>query len=138
MNESKPLVTIVTITYNLIKSGREKTFLQTVESIKKQTYDNIEYIIIDGASTDGTIDLVKSLGLTYYSEKDNGIYDALNKGIARATGKYICFMHSDDFFNNVDAVKLSVEALEKENADFSFAKANFIEDDDEGKFLFVR
>ena len=130
-----PLVTIITITYNLISANRRDTFLQTVESVKSQSYPNIEHIIIDGASGDGTLDLIKSSGLTYYSEKDSGIYDALNKGIARANGKYICFLHSDDYFNNKDAVRLSVESLEKTGADFSYATANVLDADDKVKAI---
>ena len=97
-----------------------------INSVKNQTYDNIEHIIIDGGSNDGSIELYKELGLKYISEKDNGIYDAFNKGVNLAKGKYINFMNSDDFFCNSKAVELSVKALEKTNADFSCAKASII------------
>ncbi len=129
----KPLVTIITATYNIIKNNRKEYFLKTIESVKKQTYQNIEHIIIDGGSDDGTIELIKNTGLKYISEPDNGIYDAFNKGIKISKGKYINFLNSDDFFNNIDAVKISVEKLEKTNSDFSFAKADFV--DKTGKFL---
>jgi len=122
---NKPLVTIVTVTYNLLEAGRKEYFRQCLESVHNQTYENIEHIVIDGASTDGTVDLIKNYAdkgwITYISEKDNGIYDAMNKGIKNANGKYIAFLNSDDFFDNNNSVNLSVNLLEKEGADFSFA-----------------
>jgi len=81
MND-KPTVTVVTITYNLINAGRKEFFRQCVESVHNQTYENIEHIVIDGASTDGTLDLIKEYAdkgwFTYYSEKDTGVYEAMN------------------------------------------------------------
>lgn len=130
MLQNQPIVTIITATYNLISQGRTETFLQCVNSVKSQSYANIEHIIIDGGSTDGTIDLIKSTGLRYISEQDKGIYDAFNKGIKIATGKYVNFLNSDDFFNNNDAIKKSVELLEKTNADFSYATATLLKDND--------
>lgn len=129
MND-KPKVTIVTITYNLINAGRKEFFRQCVESVHNQTYENIEHIIIDGASTDGTLDLIKEYSnkgwLTYCSEKDTGVYNAMNKGIDKSNGDYINFLNSDDYFNNPDGIKLSVQYLLETNADFSFAKCTFI------------
>ena len=129
VNEN-PLVTIITATYNLIKNNRKEHFIKMVESVKNQDYPNIEHVIIDGGSDDGSIELFETLGLKYYSEPDNGIYDAFNKGIQKANGKYINFMNSDDYFNNLSAVTLSVKELEKHRADFSFAKAIFVDDND--------
>ena len=108
----KPLVTVVTITFNLIKAGREKTFRQSLESIHNQTYKNIEHIIIDGASQDGTIELLEEYAqkgwIKYYSESDTGIYNAFNKGIDRANGEYIVFVNSDDFYGCKFVIELSV------------------------------
>ena len=129
-----PKVSIITITYNLINAGRKAYFLQMVDSVKSQTYSNIEHIVIDGASDDGTVELIKSTGLKYISEPDSGIYDAMNKGIMLASGKYICFMNSDDYFNTENAVKYSVETLEKARVDFSYATATVI--NKEEKFLY--
>ena len=117
----KPLITIVTTTFNLIKSGRKETFLQMVESVRKQDYPNIEHIVIDGASTDGTVDLLKQTGVTFISEPDKGIHDACNKGIARAKGKYIAFLCSDDYYESPQVISKSVEALEESGADFTYA-----------------
>lgn len=141
MQKEEPLVTIVTITFNLLKAGREKYFRQNLESVHNQTYENIEHIIVDGASTDGTVDLIKEYAdkgwIKYISEPDKGMYEAMNKGVKLAKGKYIAFLNSDDFYHNPDAVKLSVEALEREQADFSYANF-FVMEKDESKKQIVK
>lgn len=111
---NKPLITIITVCYNAI-SSIEKTII----SVINQTYPNIEYIIIDGGSTDGCIDVIKKYEdkITYWiSEPDKGIYDAMNKGIKLAKGEWINFMNcGDTFYNNT-----TIEEL--------FQKANFDSD----------
>ena len=90
-------ISIITVVYN----GSE--FLEsTIKSVINQTYDNIEYIIIDGASTDGTVDIIKKYQdkIDYWvSEPDKGIYDAMNKGIERATGGGLLFLNAGDYFS---------------------------------------
>lgn len=92
-------ISIITATYN---SGA--TLRDTMESVLRQTYTQIEHIIVDGASTDNTMDIVRELEplyqgrLRYVSEPDRGIYDAMNKGIAMASGDIIGILNSDDFF----------------------------------------
>lgn len=103
MIKQLPKITIVTISYNIV-SHIEKTIL----SVINQTYSNIEYIVIDGGSTDGTVDIIKKYSnkISYWvSERDKGIYDAMNKGIVAATGDWINFMNAGDVFyhNNVIA-----------------------------------
>lgn len=124
---NKPLVTIITATYNLIENGRKEYFLQNLESVQSQTYKNIEHIIIDGASTDGTLELLKEYEqkglIKYYSEPDKGIYDAINKGILKANGKYVVCLNSDDFYCNNKAVELEVMKLEENDADACYANA---------------
>lgn len=121
----QPLVTIITITYNLIKADREKTFRQCIESVHNQTYKNIEHIIIDGASSDGTLDLIKEYEdkgwIKSYSEPDKGIFDAMNKGIKKAKGEYINFLNTDDFFHDKNGVEMSVKKLIDDDADYSFS-----------------
>lgn len=118
----KPLVTVITITFNCIKYGRKETLIQSIESVQNQDYENFEHIIIDGASSDGTLELLQSYPhLKVFSEPDRGVYDAFNKGVKRANGKYIVFVNSDDYFSTNKAISLSVDALEKENADYSYA-----------------
>lgn len=95
---NKPLITVVTVCYQTVNEI-EKTIL----SVLRQTYSDIEYIIIDGGSSDGTVDTIRKYAnrLAYWvSEPDGGIYDAMNKGIAKASGEWINFMNAgDEFFN---------------------------------------
>lgn len=94
----KKLITIVTVSYNAVT-----TIEETILSVLNQTYSNVEYIIIDGGSTDGTVDIIKKYEsrLSYWkSEPDKGIYDAMNKAIDVATGYWINFMNSGDLFSS--------------------------------------
>jgi glycosyltransferase involved in cell wall biosynthesis len=96
--EHLPLVSIITVVYN-----GEKYIENTIESILNQTYKNIEYIIIDGGSVDSTVSIIKKYQnrLAYWvSERDNGISDAFNKGIMRASGEIIGIINSDDWYEN--------------------------------------
>jgi len=99
MADTKPLISIITVVFN-----GEKYLEETVVSVLNQTYDNVEYIVIDGGSTDGTVDIIKKYEdkIDYWvSERDGGIYDAMNKGIDIATGKWINFMNvGDSFFDD--------------------------------------
>ena len=100
-------VTVVTVVYNDVKNIKN-----TIDSVVNQNYTNIEYIIIDGGSTDGTIDIIKSYikGITrWINEKDEGIYDAMNKGLRMATGEWIIFLNSGDTLNNVHIISLFVD-----------------------------
>ncbi|MEO6118912.1 MAG: glycosyltransferase family 2 protein, partial [Methylotenera sp.] len=92
----KPLISIITVVFN----GAE-TIRDTIESVLKQSYGNIEYIIVDGGSSDATVDILKQYDhvVDYWiSEKDKGIYDAMNKGIALARGDVIGTLNADDFY----------------------------------------
>lgn len=97
--KSKPLISIITVVYN-----GEKYLEETIQSVINQTYDNVEYIIIDGGSTDGTLDIIKKYEDKidcFVSERDEGIYDAMNKGIALSNGQWINFMNvGDTFYDN--------------------------------------
>ncbi len=96
-------VTIITVCYNAIE-GIEKT----IQSVIGQSYLCIEYIVVDGASTDGTVDVVRKYAdnIDYFvSEPDGGIYDAMNKGIKAATGEWIIFLNAGDTFASEDAIK---------------------------------
>jgi glycosyltransferase involved in cell wall biosynthesis len=93
---SLPLITIITA----VRNG-DKTLECTIKSVLDQSYDRIEYIIIDGGSTDGTLDIIRKYDNRinfWISEPDNGIYDAMNKGIALATGDLIALLNSDDYY----------------------------------------
>jgi glycosyltransferase involved in cell wall biosynthesis len=98
----QPKLSVITIVYN-----NARDIERTMLSVLNQTYPNIEYIIIDGASTDGTLDLIKKHQnriAKLISEKDEGIYDAMNKGLAVATGDYVLFMNSGDELYDNDTV----------------------------------
>lgn len=104
---SKPLISIVTVVYN-----GEQHLKQTINSVLNQTYKNLEYIIIDGGSTDGTINIIKQYEkhIDYWvSEPDNGIYEAMNKGIKMANGELISMINSDDWYE-LNAVSTMVDA----------------------------
>lgn len=117
---TNPLVSIITVCYN------SETYIKDViESVLNQIYDNIEYIIIDGKSTDKTIDIIKNYEpkfngkMKWVSEKDNGIYDAMNKGIKIAKGEIIGIINSDDWYEAY-AVKQVVHAFRQTNADIIY------------------
>lgn len=118
-------VSIITITYN---SGA--TLEDTLKSVLNQTYKNIEYIIVDGKSTDGTltiIDAYKSNIAKVVSEKDKGLYDALNKGISLATGDVIGILHSDDFYTSNTVIEKVVQTLSENNSDAVYADLYYVD-----------
>jgi glycosyltransferase involved in cell wall biosynthesis len=120
----QPKLSVITIVYNGIRNI-ERTML----SVLNQTYSNIEYLVIDGLSTDGTLDVVKKYQdrIQLTSEKDEGIYDAMNKGLAIATGDYVLFMNSGDEIYAVDTVaKLFATATD---ADIYYGETEMITDD---------
>jgi glycosyltransferase involved in cell wall biosynthesis len=91
-----PLISIITVSYNN-QDGLE----QTIQSIINQTYKNIEYIIIDGGSTDGTVEIIKKYedNIEFWtSESDNGIFDAMNKGLSHAHGEWVHYLNSSDVY----------------------------------------
>ena len=124
------IVTVITTTYNLIKNGRVNFFKQCVQSVHLQDYPHIEHLVIDGASSDGSLEIIREYEqkgwLTCISKPDKGIYDAMNKGIRLAKGKYIAFLNSDDFWHSTSGVSESVRALEATQASFSYADRNII------------
>lgn len=109
MNDSKLLVSIITVTRN------SRDFLEeTVKSVSEQTYPRIEYIVIDGASTDGTVDIINAYkgNITkFISEPDKGIADAFNKGLRLSTGDYVLFLNSDDRLASSRVVTEMVQAI---------------------------
>jgi len=112
--ENKPLLTVVTV----VRNG-ENTLEQTILSVLNQTYDNIEYIIVDGVSTDGTLDIVKKYEdkIDYWvSEPDSGLYDAMNKGAVLASGDYVAMLNSDDWYEP-NACEIIAEKIKEEEAD---------------------
>ena len=108
--ENKPLISIITVVFN-----GELYLEETIQSVIRQTYENIEYIIIDGGSTDGTLDIIKKYNehIDYWiSETDNGIYDAMNKGILKSKGEIIGIVNADDIMydDTVDKIVFLFES----------------------------
>lgn len=122
--ENKPLISIITVVLN-----GEKYLEETIQSVINQTYDNVEYIIIDGGSTDGTLDIIKKYEdkIDYWvSERDKGIYDAMNKGIDVATGKWINFMNAGDGFYADDTLEKIFAINDYKNIDVIYGNHNVI------------
>ena len=94
-NNNHPKISVITVVFNRVES-----IGQTIENTLSQTYNNIEYIVVDGASTDGTLDIIKRYSdrIIWISEPDNGIYDAMMKGARIATGEWLLFRNAGDFF----------------------------------------
>lgn len=118
-------ISIITIVYN-----RRDTIAEAIESVLQQTYANIEYIIVDGASTDGTVEVVQQYAgqiTSFVSERDGGLYDALNKGIAMATGDVIGFLHADDAFYSLNAVAAIADAFLKSDTDSVYADLVYVD-----------
>ncbi len=124
-----PLITVITVVKN-----DARALEKTLASITEQTYDNIEFIVIDGASTDATPDLIRSQEdrIDYWiSEPDNGIYDAMNKGIDLARGDWIDFMNAGDHFYEKNTVE-TVFSKDYQDADFIYGHTYFLGGDFDG------
>jgi glycosyltransferase involved in cell wall biosynthesis len=119
-------VSIVTVSYN-----SASTIKDTIDSVASQTYDNIEYIVVDGNSKDGTVDIVTSYSKVIdkvVSEPDKGIYDAMNKGIRLATGDIIGILNSDDFYETTTVIEDIVKHFKNnKSADMVFGDVVFVE-----------
>ena len=134
----KPFLSIVTATYN-----SEKTLEETINSVLNQNYNNFEYIIVDGNSTDDTINIIKKFELIFkkkqktfkwISEKDTGIYNAWNKGLKLASGNWISFLGSDDIYLENVLEKYANKIFENKNIDFIYSKVKLV---DNAKVIFI-
>ncbi len=126
-------ISIITVCYN-----SEKTIQKTIESVLSQTYPEIEYIIIDGKSTDKTLQLLsryKNRISKIISEKDNGIYDALNKGITIAKGEIVGILHSDDYFSNELVISKIAEIFNKKKTDALYSDLQYVSKDKPEKII---
>lgn len=124
-------ISVITATYN---SGR--TIGDTLESVLRQTYSDVELIVVDGASRDDTMDVVRRYEprfggrLHWTSEPDRGIYDAMNKGIARATGDVIGILNSDDFYTSDTVLERVAEAMAGGDVDAVYGDIHYVRDGD--------
>ena len=124
----KPKFSIITITYNAAS-----VIKPTLDSVIAQTYTNYEYILVDGGSKDETVAIAKASGIQFahiISERDNGIYDAMNKGMALATGDYLCFLNAGDAFHAPGTLQAVVDAIagEKELPDVLYGETAEVDD----------
>ena len=112
---SAPLVTIITVSYNA-----SQTIRRTIDSVLGQGYPNVDYIVVDGGSTDGTREILEGYGeqLRFISEPDQGIYDAMNKGLALARGEWIHLLNADDWYADGDALARAVPRLDADSANY--------------------
>jgi glycosyltransferase involved in cell wall biosynthesis len=117
-------VSIITVVFN-----NREMIKDAISSVLNQTYKNIEYIVIDGLSEDGTVDVIESYGAKitkFISEKDDGIYDAMNKGIALATGDIVGILNSDDFYIDDKVIEKIVKEFEDNKIDSVYADLIFV------------
>jgi len=128
-------VSIITATYN-----SEDTIETCMNSVIMQTHENIEYIIIDGKSTDRTLSKINLLAknranIRVFSEQDTGIYDALNKGITKSTGDIVGFVHSDDFLADSNVIEKIVEVFKSKNVDGVYGNLHYVALNDTNKVI---
>jgi glycosyltransferase involved in cell wall biosynthesis len=127
------LVSIITVCYN-----SDKTIADTLRSARSQTYANVEHIIVDGGSKDETLAVVREEVMPNHvlvSEKDKGIYDAMNKGIALATGDIIGFINADDFYPSPDVLSKVAAAFEASGADCCYGDLCYVQQDDVSRIV---
>lgn len=123
-------ISIITITYN-----SAKTLTDTLESVLAQTYNEIEYIVVDGASKDGTMDIVKKYEplfegkMRWISEPDN-LYDAMNKGMRMATGDVVGILNSDDFYTGKEVLQRVAEVFREGNVDAVYGDVHYVKPED--------
>jgi len=126
-------ISIITVCYN-----SSKTIKDCIQSVVNQSYTNLEYIVIDGESTDDTLDIIRSFGNKIHhevSEKDNGMYDAINKGIAMATGEVIGILNSDDLYVDENVLAEVVEKMKMTHSDALYADLNYVDQLDTNKVV---
>lgn len=117
-------ISVVTVVYN-----RAATIGEAIDSVRAQTWGDVEHVIQDGGSVDGTIEIIRARAgpnAALVSERDGGIYDAINRGIARATGEVIGLMHSDDAFASPQALELVAEAFEANDVDGVYGDLDYV------------
>lgn len=112
-------ITVITVCYNA-----RNVIEETIHSVLNQTYDNLEYIIVDGASSDGTVELIQeyasNYGIKWISEPDHGIYDAMNKAVAMAGGDYLHFLNAGDIYTDERVIERVCEMLAKKDWDIVY------------------
>ena len=127
-------ISVITATYNSAATIRD-----TMESVLQQTYQDFEHIIVDGASADETLSIVESFAPRYegrlrvISEPDSGIYDAMNKGVALATGDVVGLLNSDDFYTSHDVLSAVADAMTDTTCDAVYGDIHYVNEEDLSK-----
>ncbi len=127
----RPLISVITVTWNLLQHGRRETFLTAVGCVQRQSFRDIEHIVLDGASTDGTPTFIQelvnyyrsasdSIPIRFQSISDNGLYDAMNKAVAMARGDYVIFLNSDDTLADYDLFEKLAKLIGQFPSDFYY------------------
>lgn len=123
-------ISLITITFN-----SASTLHDTMQSVLLQTYSDVEYIVVDGASQDNTIDIIKEYEprfegrMRWISEPDNGLYDAMNKGICMATGDIVGIINSDDFYHRTDVIEQVAKAFQDKAVQAVYGDVRFVNPD---------
>ena len=126
-------ITVITAVYN----GKD-TVVSAIESVANQTWPNINHVVIDGCSNDGTVEILRRIlnpQSVFISEPDNGIYDALNKGIAHSSGDVIGFLHSDDVFANIDVLAHVAQAFADSSVCAVYGDLQYVRKDDTNQIV---
>ncbi|HET7363475.1 MAG TPA: glycosyltransferase family 2 protein [Burkholderiales bacterium] len=128
-------VSIITACYN-----RAATIGEAIESVGAQTHDDIEHIVVDGGSTDGTLEVLERHQASFAKfirGPDQGLYDALNKGVAAASGEIVGFLHADDVYARNDVIAAVVERMQSQSLDALYGDVAFVRADDVGRVVRV-
>lgn len=129
-------ISIITSTFN-----SAATVADTFDSVLSQTFKDIEYLVIDGCSRDNTLDIIKEYEskfegrMRWISEKDNGVYDAMNKGIHMATGDVIGFLNSDDFYTSRNCLQVIADAFATQDIDATYGNVHYVNGDNLKKMV---
>ncbi len=137
---SGPTISVITVTRNLIEAGRRQSILDAMECVQNQTCRDLEHVIWDGASTDGTQDLIKgkiaeietgggTTPVRFHSEPDSGLYDAMNKAVDACRGEYVVFLNSDDLIAEVDSLERMQAHLAEHDPDYAFGETVYVNTD---------
>jgi glycosyltransferase involved in cell wall biosynthesis len=128
---NRPLISVITVTWDLLRHGRRETFLSALQCVQKQSFRDIEHIVLDGASTDGTQTFIQelvedysssqdSIPIRFRSDADDGLYDAMNRAVAMARGDYVIFLNSDDTLVGYDLFEKLAKLIRQFPSDFYF------------------
>lgn len=138
--KSAPTISVITVTWNLIKADRKQAILDVMDCVQEQSATGLEHIIWDGDSDDGTQALIKDkiaeieasgsrVPVRFTSEADTGLYDAMNKAVDAASGEYVIFLNSDDLIAATDSLERVQTLMAEKDPDFAFGQTTYVNTD---------